>query len=96
MRNKIILLGLIFFLLSVSLSFGQKEGEEKRIKGFTHMSSKIERQIEEKLKSLPEPENCKKYSRYLTEEPHMAGTEENYKLAQYVRDKFKEFGLEEV
>lgn len=96
MRNKIILLGLIFFFLSASLSFGQKEGEEKRIKGFTHMNSKIERQIEEKLKSLPEPENCKKYSRYLTEEPHMAGTEENYKLAQYVRDKFKEFGLEEV
>jgi len=96
MRSKIILSGLIFFLLSTHLFFGQKEDEEKRIKGFTPLNSKIERQIEEKLKRLPKPENCKKYSRHLTEEPHIAGTEENFKLAQYVRDKFKKFGLEEV
>ncbi len=96
MRHKIILLGLIFFLLSTFFSLGQKNAEEERLKGFTPINSKNERQIEEKLRSLPEPENCRKYSRFLTEEPHMAGTEENYKLAQYVRDKFKEFGLDEA
>lgn len=96
MRDKIISVGVSIYLLASSLSLGQKAVEERRIKGFTPMSSKIERQIERELKSLPEPDNCKKYSRYLTEEPHMAGTKENYRLAEYVRDKFKEFGLEEV
>jgi len=96
MKNKIFLLGLILLLLSYFPFFGQEKDDEKRIKGFTHETSRRERQIEEKLKSLPKPENCKKYLRYLTEEPHIAGTEENYKLAQYVRDKFKEFGLDEV
>jgi len=96
MRNKILLFGLIFLILSTPFSLGQKQAEEKRIKGFTPMNSKIERQIEDKLRSLPEPENCRKHLRFLTEEPHIAGTEENYKLAQYVRDKFKEFGLDEA
>jgi len=96
MRHKIIILGFIFFLLNTSFFLGQKNTEEKRIDGFTPTNSNIERQIEKKLKSLPEPGNCRKYLRFLTEEPHIAGTEENHKLAQYVRDKFKEFGLDEA
>ena len=76
MRNKFIVLGLIFFLLSSSISFGQKKGEGDRIEGFTPVNSRLERQIEKKLKSIPKPDNCKEYLRYLTEEPHMAGTEE--------------------
>jgi len=67
-----------------------------KIKGFTLENSKTERRIERKLKSLPKPDNCKKYLKQLTKEPHIAGTEENYKLGLYVRDRFKEFGLEEV
>jgi N-acetylated-alpha-linked acidic dipeptidase len=67
-----------------------------KMKGFTLENSKTERQIERKLKSLPKPDNCKRYLKHLTKEPHIAGTEENYKLALYVRDRFEEFGLEDV
>lgn len=98
MRKKIALILVSFFLLitALSLPYGQKQAKDKRIAGFTEQSSKIERNIEAKLQAIPKPENCKRYLRYLTEEPHMAGTEENYQLALYVRDKFKEFGLDEA
>jgi N-acetylated-alpha-linked acidic dipeptidase len=33
---------------------------------------------------------------YLTEEPHLAGTPRNYAVAEYVRDRFREYGLDEV
>src|SRR5262245_60744696 len=33
---------------------------------------------------------------HLTEEPHMAGTPRNDALADYVRDRFLEYGLDEV
>lgn len=95
-KNILAALSLILLISSFFLLLGQKSGQEKRIAGFTLKSSRIERQTEKKLKALPEPQNCKKYLRHLTEEPHMAGSQENYQLALYVRDKFKEFGLDEV
>lgn len=36
------------------------------------------------------------YLRYLTAEPHVAGSSRNDELARYVHDKWKEFGLEDV
>ena len=69
---------------------------EERIKGFTGAGSIIERQMEAALKKMADPKVYEKHLRFLTEEPHIAGTERNYELALYVRDKFKEFGLEDV
>ena len=37
-----------------------------------------------------------RHFRHLTEQPHPAGSERNYEFAEYVRDKFIEYGLEEV
>jgi len=74
----------------------QKEEREERIAGFTLKSSRKETSIEARLASIPQPAMCQRFLLYLTEEPHIAGTERNYQLATYVRDKFKEFGLDEV
>ncbi len=70
--------------------------KEERIKGFTGAGSTKQRRLEATLKEMADPEVYEKHLRFLTEEPHIAGTERNYELALYVRDKFKEFGLEEV
>lgn len=69
---------------------------EERIKGFTGSGSTEERQMEAALKEMADPKVYEKHLRFLTEEPHIAGSERNYELALYVRDKFKEFGLEDV
>jgi N-acetylated-alpha-linked acidic dipeptidase len=98
MKKKYLLAILSLFILLFSLSFIQEQGrvKEKRIAGFSKKGSQIEWQIEKKLKAIPQPNKCKQYLRYLTEDPHIAGTEKNYQLALYVRDKFKEFGLDEA
>ena len=42
------------------------------------------------------PERIAEFLRYLTAEPHVASSPRNDELAHYVRDRWKEFGLEEV
>jgi N-acetylated-alpha-linked acidic dipeptidase len=48
------------------------------------------------LQSLPSSESYGKHLRFLTQEPHQTGTPRNMLLADYVRDRFLEYGLEEV
>jgi N-acetylated-alpha-linked acidic dipeptidase len=48
------------------------------------------------LSAAPNADSYGKHLLYLTEEPHMAGTERNHALAEYVRDRFREYGLDEV
>lgn len=43
--------------------------------------------------SLPQADSCRMYLYRLTEEPHVAGTAEDYQTAQYVLAKFRSFGL---
>jgi N-acetylated-alpha-linked acidic dipeptidase len=42
---------------------------------------------------LPRPDSCRTFLMRLTEEPHVAGTEQNYAVAEYVAKKFKSYGL---
>jgi N-acetylated-alpha-linked acidic dipeptidase len=48
------------------------------------------------LKTVPTTTEYGRHLRRLTEEPHMTGTPRNMELADYVRDRFREYGLEEV
>ena len=87
---------LLLVLLTASVAPRENKKQEQQIAGFTLESSQQQRSLEARLASIPQPSMCRSYLRYLTAEPHMAGTERNYQLALFVRDKFKEFGLDEV
>jgi N-acetylated-alpha-linked acidic dipeptidase len=52
--------------------------------------------VERILTAAPNSASYGKHLLHLTEEPHMAGTERNHALAEYVRDRFREYGLDEV
>ncbi|MFM7785125.1 MAG: hypothetical protein ACKPE6_10865, partial [Gammaproteobacteria bacterium] len=52
--------------------------------------------VEELLASVPDAGVYGKHLLHLTEEPHMAGTPRNDALADYVRDRFLEYGLDEA
>jgi len=52
--------------------------------------------VEKILDSVPTPESYGRHLELLTEEPHQTGTARNMLLAEYVRDRFLEYGLEEV
>ena len=88
--------GIFAGLLILLILPAQGERSEDRIKGFTENGSQEERRAEAALKKLTDPKVYEEHLRFLTKEPHIAGTERNYELAVYVRDKFKEFGLEDV
>jgi N-acetylated-alpha-linked acidic dipeptidase len=74
----------------------QPQEERFRIPGFTAAASYRERGLEARLVDLLDPASTARHFRILTEEPHPAGSDENLKLAHYVRDKFAAFGLEDV
>src|ERR1044072_7355436 len=51
-------------------------------------------QAEKVFMDTPSPEKARQWLYALTAEPHVAGTEAEHKVAQWVADRFKEFGLE--
>jgi N-acetylated-alpha-linked acidic dipeptidase len=52
--------------------------------------------VEEILQQVPSAESFGRHLLYLAEEPHPTGSARNMELAAYVRDRFREYGLDEV
>lgn len=48
----------------------------------------------ERCLALPQAGSCRAYLLRLTEEPHVAGTEEDYRTAEYVQATFRSFGID--
>lgn len=67
-----------------------------RFTGYTDASTTREREVEKTLTSLPSPEKVRQFHRYLTAEPHPAGSERNHELALYVADEWKRQGWQDV
>jgi N-acetylated-alpha-linked acidic dipeptidase len=70
--------------------------DTQNLSGFNRSSAQREREIERILRMVPSGESFSRHLLYLTEEPHQTGTPRNMELADYVRDRFLEYGLEDV
>ena len=66
------------------------------IYGFTARSAVRERSIERRFLALPSPDNARDVHAFLTAEPHVAGSPRDRVLADWVRDRWREYGLEQV
>ncbi|MFY9532017.1 MAG: M28 family metallopeptidase [Candidatus Acidiferrales bacterium] len=64
--------------------------------GFSPEAARTERNIEEQYRVLASTDQIEKFHRYLTAEPHPAGSARNNELARWVADRWKEQGLEDV
>jgi N-acetylated-alpha-linked acidic dipeptidase len=62
--------------------------------GFTAASRDEAARIEKVFAETPSPQNARKLLFALTEDAHVAGTPAEKKVAEYVRDRFKELGFE--
>ncbi len=80
-----------FFIL---ISTAPWMSSAQSIYGFLQQSTDQQRALEETFLQLPQPRNCETYLFALTEEPHHASSEGDWKTMQYVDRKLKEFGLE--
>jgi N-acetylated-alpha-linked acidic dipeptidase len=54
----------------------------------------FERQLEQRFMAVPDPKLAQQHLKTLTSAPHMAGTPEDKKTAEYVAERFREAGLE--
>ena len=64
--------------------------------GFASASEAAQRETERRFLALPSADRARDYHRYLTDEPHVAGSERNKHLAEWMRDRWKEYGLDTV
>ena len=67
-----------------------------RIYGFTARSSSTERAIERRFLALPSPDKARDAHVFLTAEPHVAGSPRDRVLAEWIRDRWRDAGLEQV
>jgi N-acetylated-alpha-linked acidic dipeptidase len=64
--------------------------------GFTRRGATVEATLERRFLSLPRARSIEEEHRVLAGEPHVAGSERDYALMTRVRDRFAEYGLEQV
>ena len=58
------------------------------------LSTTLSAQFEKVFMDTPSPEKARQWLFALTEEPHVAGTAAEKKVADYVAERFKEFGFQ--
>ena len=62
--------------------------------GFSRSSAKTQAEFEQVYLQSPDPQRARKWLAALTEEPHVAGTPQEKKVADYVRERLAGFGLQ--
>jgi N-acetylated-alpha-linked acidic dipeptidase len=62
--------------------------------GYTAASTRTERDWETKFRALPSPANQREYMRRLTAHPHHVGSPYGKEIAEWLRSKFTEWGLD--
>ena len=64
--------------------------------GFTADGAVAEHQLERRFLALPDADRIRDAHRLLTEKPHLAGSPRDRELAEWTRDRWIEYGLEDV
>jgi N-acetylated-alpha-linked acidic dipeptidase len=83
---------LVFVLTSFAQQDANKPAPPSQVFGFRDFTQ--QRQWDQKFMSVPDPARAEEHLRILTAEPHVAGSPEDKKTADYVAQKFKEAGLQ--
>ena len=78
-------------LLLVTLPYGYSDSN---IRGFTADNASQQQETENTFKNLVSIDSCMKNLRRLTEEPHLAGTENSLKVAEYLKEQYESYGLQ--
>jgi N-acetylated-alpha-linked acidic dipeptidase len=66
------------------------------IYGFTPQSSAAERRLEYRFLSIPSALKAREAHAFLTADPHVAGSPRDRVLAEWVRDRWRDYGVEQV
>src|SRR5215510_10315873 len=83
-----------FLFLALSTLAQQKPAAPSSTQVFGFRDFSQQRQWDQKFIAVPDPKQAEEHLRILTAEPHVAGSPEDRKTADYVAQKFKEAGLQ--
>src|ERR1700733_46918 len=87
--------GVLLLAFVATLAPGGQE-PQKIVVGYSPSAGQQELALEKDYQSLASRDEIQKFHRYLTSEPHPAGSTRNNELAQWVADQWKQQGLEDV
>ena len=81
-------------LALIHISAALAQSDTKPIRGFTAEQSATQRALEQKIQKVPQPDNIREYIQVMSEEPHHTGSEAGRRVARYVLEKFRSWGLD--
>ncbi len=82
-------------LVAISLAACERVGAPP-IRGFSETAARAEHAMESELASRLSRDSTAAFFRHFTDEPHPAGSERNKELADFIAERFRAYGLEEV
>jgi N-acetylated-alpha-linked acidic dipeptidase len=83
-------------VISIGFAAFASSNDTNPMVGFSAHGAAQETSIEQKFRSMASAEQISKFHRYLTSEPHPAGSVRNNELAQWVAEQWRQQGLEDV
>jgi len=93
-RHTIALALVISFVMAGNAALAQNSSmSTQSIDGFAAQEAARERRFEEQFRAVPKPASAREHLRRLTAEPHVAGSQEDYTTAVYVRDQLRSYGI---
>ena len=94
--SALLLCALCILCVLHGLAFLSAAPAQSYLYGFNPRSSAAERRLEYRFLSLTSPAKVRDAHAFLTAEPHVAGSPRDRALAEWVRDRWREYGLEQV
>src|SRR5580658_11096752 len=79
---------------AVAPAHAQDSAADKGITGFAPARVPVERELEQKLRAIPDAARAGENLRRLTSEPHMSGTEASHRVAEWLRDQYRSYGFD--
>ena len=94
MNRRSLVATIVFASISLAPVGRHVVADEQPLAGFSAESSRAERQWEEKMKAIPDPDNIRAYMKQLSARPHHVGSPYDKENADWILAKFKEFGFD--
>ena len=94
MKRKGLVASIVFAGISLAPIGTHIFADEQPLAGYSVESSQAEKQWEEKMRAIPEPDKVRAYMEHLAARPHHVGSPYDKENAEWILAKYKEFGLD--
>jgi N-acetylated-alpha-linked acidic dipeptidase len=94
MNRRALVASIVFASISLAPAGRHVTADEQPLAGYSAESSRAERQWEEKMRAIPEPDKIRGYMEHLAARPHHVGSKYDKENADWLLKRFQEFGLD--